>query len=216
MKKYRKKIFIVIFAIFAVLSIVWSLSEEETEEPKKEIVETIKKEENKEKKKDTSNKVIVDVKGAINNPGVYELKKDNNVFDAINMAGGLIEGSDTSNINLSKKLKDEMVIIVYTSREIAEMKNENKIVCPPVNNACITKQDEEALLEEPKEEGGLININTATKEELLTLSGVGETKAQAIIKYREEKGMFETIEDIKNVSGIGDSLFEKIKNNITV
>lgn len=216
MKKYRKKIFVITFAIFTILSIIWSFTDTEIEEPKKEVSETIKTKENKEEKKETTNKVIVDVKGAINSPGVYELTKDNNVFDAINKAGGLREGSDTSNINLSKKLKDEMVIIVYTSAEIAEMKNESNVVCPPVNNACTTKQDEEALLEESKEEGGLININTATKEELLTLSGVGETKAEAVIKYREENGKYENIEDIKKVSGIGDSLFEKIKDNITV
>ncbi len=216
MKKYKKKIFVIVFVLFALISIVWSVSDTETIEPKKEVSEVVKRKENKEEEKSTSNKVIVDVKGAVNNPGVYELTSDNNVFDSINMAGGLRADSDTSNINLSKKLVSEMVIIVYTNAEIQEMKNEKKVVCPPVNNACVSEEDEGALLESDDEDSGLVNINTASKEELLTLSGVGESKALAIIKYREENGAFETLEDIKKVSGIGDSLFEKIKDSITV
>lgn len=212
MKKYKKQLFRFLFIIFTVISIFWSVTDTIEEKPKEIVKETVKTKENKEEK--TENRVIVDVKGAINSPGVYELTEENNVIDAINAAGGLREDSDTSNINLSKKLKDEMVIIVYNVSEVQNMKEKDKIVCPPVNDVCVTKEDEKAKLED--EETGSININTATKEQLMTLSGVGESKANAIIEYREKNGNFENVEDIKNVSGIGDNLFEKIKDNITV
>ena len=214
MKKYKKKIFGVLFVVFAILSITWSVmdTEESTQKIVKEPVKTKEKKEDKEEVQDE--KVIVDVKGAVNAPGVYELTVKNNVIDAVNAAGGLRGDSDTSNINLSKKLRDEMVIIVYTVSEIQNMKERENIVCPKVNDACVTKEDEEALLE--SEESGLININTATKEELMTLTGVGEAKALAITEYRDKNGNFETIEDIKKVPGIGESLFEKIKDSITI
>ena len=139
-------------------------------------------------------------------------------MDAINTAGGLTNKSDTSNINLSKKLKDEMVIIVYSKQEIINMKEKEKITCPPCNNACIEEKDETSKINitEEKEETGKININTANIEELQKLSGIGEAKAQAIIDYRNKNGNFKDIEEIKNVQGIGEAAFEKIKDNITV
>lgn len=169
-------------------------------------------------KEDSSDTVFVDIKGAVNNPGVYELDTGSRVIDAITLAGDLREDADTSIINLSKELKDGMFIIVYTKEEISTYKDkiipsktiikeiENKIICPDTSNdACISDNDKQT---------GLININTASIEELTTLKGIGESKAKKIIEYREETP-FETIEDIKNVSGIGESAFDKIKDNIT-
>lgn len=213
MKKYKKKIFAGLFLLFTVFVIFWSLDDGDYEESKKEVKEVVKTEKKEEVKND---KVIVDVKGEVNAPGVYELTSQNNVNDAINIAGGLTDSSDTSNINLSKKLSDEMVIIVYSKEDIRLMKEEKKIVCPEVNNACVTSSDEKAILEEDTIENGLVNINSAGKEQLMTLNGVGESKAKAIIEYREKNGEYQIIEDIKNVPGIGDSLFEKIKDQITV
>lgn len=212
MGKYKKKIFIGLFVVFAFFSVIWSLNDD-YEEPEKEVKEVVKTEKQQGK---NNNKVFVDVKGEVNAPGVYELKDTNNVNDAINTAGGLTGNSDTSNINLSKKLSDEMVIIVYSKEDIRLMNEEKKIVCPEINNACVTPKDEKAKLEDNVDDNGLININTASKEELLNLNGVGESKAKSIIEYRDKNGLFESIEDIKNVSGIGDSLFEKIKDQITV
>lgn len=143
------------------------------------------------------------------------MKTSNTVLDAINMGGGLTNNSDTSNINLSKKLEDEMVIIVYSKEEIAEMKKEEIIECPPCNNACINEDDLKAEIDD-ENLNGKVNINTANNEELQTLIGIGEAKAQDIIDYRNQNGNFKTIEDIKNVTGIGDSLFEQIKDDITV
>ena len=212
-KKHKGKIFIIIFIIFTVYTVIDTYSLKEPKEEKKEV--TIKKQA-KEDKETVSQKVLIDVKGEVNTPGVYELTVDNTVIDAIKKAGGLTSQSDTSNINLSKKLEDEMVIIVYSKEEIKEMNKE--IECPPCNDVCVTKEDEKALLEEETEEKitGKVNLNEADIEALQTLDGIGEVKAKAIIDYRDKNGPFKQIEDIKNVSGIGDSVYEKIKDNITV
>mgnify|MGYP005804337483 FL=1 len=166
----------------------------------------------------------VDIKGQINKPGLYEVEEGSRVMDVINKAGGLTDNADTSVINLSKKVKDEMVILVYSKAEVEKLKEDEQepiIVCPEVNDACVTDELEEPLIpkEEETSEGvtstGKVSLNTATLEELQTLDGIGESKAQAIIDYRTQNGPFETIEQLKEVSGIGDSTFEKIKDKIT-
>ena len=222
-KKHKGKIFIIIFVLFTLYTIYDTYSFETETEVKTEKNETVTKKDEKEKKeeKNKKEKVLVDVKGEVNTPGVYELTSNNTVMDAINKAGGLTKISDTSNINLSKKLEDEMVIIVYSKAEIQKMEKEDKIVCPPCNNACITEEDEKAKLDEKEETtnntpAGKVNINTSDETALQTLDGIGEAKAKAIVEYRSKNGNFKTIEDIKNVSGIGDSVYEKIKDNITV
>ena len=217
LKKYKNILFTVIFIILTIFIIIWTVNEE-YEEPKEEIIKEENKEiknEIKEKKEKENTKVIIDIKGEIVNPGVYELTDKNNVNDAINMAGGLTKNSDTSNINLSKKLKDEMVIIVYSKKEIENMERSNENTCEPCNNACITSEDENSKLTS-KESKSIINLSTATKEELLTLDGIGESKANAIIDYRNKNGPFKNVEEIKNVSGIGESAYEKLKDNIEV
>ena len=219
LKKHKGKIFILIFIVFT-LFIVYDTYYVETEDEVEEVT-LEKKEDTEEKEEPKESKVLVDVKGEVNTPGVYELTNNNTVMDAINKAGGLTKQSDTSNINLSKKLEDEMVIIVYSKSEIKKMNEEEKIECPPCNNACITEEDEKAKLDSNKNEtsnvpAGKVNINTADSETLQTLDGIGEAKAKAIIEYRNKNGDFKNIEDIKNVSGIGDSVYEKIKENITI
>ena len=130
--------------------------------------------------------------------------------DVITLAGGLKEGADTSNINLAKIVSDEMTIIIYSTEEVLEKFKQEVCICncPYIeNNACINNNDNNS---------NLININTATIEELTTLTGIGDVKAEAIIKYRNEVGKFKTKEELLNVDGIGESLFEKIKDDITV
>ena len=164
--------------------------------------------------------VFVDIKGAVNNPGVYKLKEDSRVIDAINNSGGLKENADTSIINLSKKIEDEMVIIIYSKEDLQKYKDNlsTKAIEDEIKKEKISidKNNKAEINIDLKEDNSKININTASKEELTTLPGVGESKAEAIIKYREDNGNYEKIEDIKNVSGIGESAFEKIKDNITV
>lgn len=188
---------------------------------KPEIIEEVSNlEEVKEDIKEVK-KIKVEIKGAVNSPGVYEIDENSRVIDVINISGGFTEDANIDLINLSKKLEDEMVIIIYTNYEIMTYK-ESKVKteyvyievdsCPDkVNNACIKEYTNESN----SEINGLINLNIASLEELTSLTGVGESKAKAIIEYRNNS-KFKSIEEIKNISGIGESLFEKIKENITV
>jgi len=181
--------------------------------------------------------VRVDVKGYVEKEGVYELDSNSRVIDAINKAGGLKKEANTDYINLSKKLVDEMIIIVYSNDDVSKFKEEEKQIiyieykceCPDnINDSCITDSDvvntngvaednktkDENSKEGSTEENSLVSINSATKEELITLPGIGESKADNIIKYREEHGEFKNLEDIKNVSGIGEAAYSKIKDYI--
>lgn len=200
----------------------------ESELTKNEIIE--KKEEIKEEKVEkiiVLKEYYVDVKGAVANPGVYKLTENSIVNDAINAAGGLNKYADTKCINLSKKIIDEMVIYVHTKSETWKILNsdtqktvESNVICNDVkNDAHVTETKTEEKTEEKVEVetiNTLININTDGIDKLTTLPGIGESKAKTIIEYRETNGNFKTIEDLKNVSGIGDSTFEKIKNLITI
>lgn len=218
-----KKIILILCGIAITLSgiiyIIYrrnKVTEEEVVDIFKEDVEKTEKESTSDKEEVKKDKVIVDVKGMVVNPGVYEIDKKARVNDAILLAGGLKEGADTSLINLAKVVEDEMTIIVYSNEEVREKYKEEVCVCdcPLISNdACIENTNNTS---NNTNTNNLVNINTATYEELLTINGIGSAKAEAIIKYREENGKFNSIEDIKNVSGIGDSLFEKIKAYITV
>lgn len=177
--------------------------------------------------------IKVDVKGYVENPGVYELLDGARVIDAIKAAGGLKEESYTRYINLSKKLNDENVIIVNSKEEIEVIKKgeTKEVYCESINSTCIEKEDiitneiKSSLSTTAKDNtpnkdesnvNTLVNINTATKEELSKLSGIGESKAVKIIEYRNEYGRFNSIEDIMKVKGIGETIYAKIKENITV
>lgn len=182
--------------------------------------------------------IIVDIKGAVKNPDVYIGNSDERVIDIINKAGGLLENADTSVINLSKKIHNEMVIIVYTKDEIQKMLSnklvldkeniitEKEILFPEIRNDAIIEEnndnsskieDEELQTEnELTEKIEIVNINTATVEELEKLPGIGNSKAQNIVDYRTTNGLFENIEEIMNVTGIGTSIYEKIKSYIKI
>lgn len=175
--------------------IYWNKTTVEEENVSYSTVVTNTESEEKIEKNESNDVVIVDIKGEINNPGVYELTKEKRIKDAIEAAGGLKENADTSKINLSQKLKDQMMIVIP---KIGEQLKQNSAEQYNENNKKI------------------VNINTASKEELMTINGIGETKAKAIISYRENKGEFTKIEDITKVNGIGKSTFEKIKENIEV
>ena len=180
----------------------------------------VKKNKKQELEENIAKEIMVDVKGFVVNPGIYKLKEESRVIDAINAAGGVLEGADTSVLNLSKKLKDEMVIIVYSSYQVENFKKVKEEE-QQTQDGCINGVNEvenDACIEENGEEkeSTLVSINTATLEELMTLEGVGEAKAKSIIAYREEHGPYQAIEDLLNVSGIGESLLAKIKKNITL
>jgi competence protein ComEA len=220
MKSKMKYLLLILVPILLFACFIPLINEKETEEEEAVLEETVTEEVEEEVKT-----LKVDIKGAVKNPGVYTVTEDNRVKDVIDMAGGLLKNAHTSFINLSKKVTDEMVIIIYTNEEIEALEKEETIQyevvevpceCPDTqNDACIEEKKETTNTTTSATTEHKININTATQEELLTIPGIGESKAKNIINYRESFP-FETIEDIKEVSGIGDALFEKIQDYITV
>ena len=140
--------------------------------------------------------LVVDVKGAIKSPGVYEMRLGDRVIDVIEQAGGLHENADSNNINFAMKLVDEMVLYI-------PIVGEEKIIEPTAGG--VQNQD-----------GGKVNLNKASEAELQTLTGVGPAKATAIIEYRNQNGGFKKVEEIMEISGIGEKTFEKFKDQITV
>lgn len=142
-------------------------------------------------------RIVVEIKGEVKKPDVYMLDENSIIKDLIEMAGGLTENADLSNINRAKKLQDHDLIYITNKNEVV-----NGIQNPNQSN----NNDENVNKK--------VNINNATLEELKTIKGVGDAKAKSIIEYREQNGGFKTIEDIKNVTGIGDKMFETIKEQI--
>lgn len=227
-KKYVIYIFLFILCIILFFS-VYSTALSSVDEI--ELVSNELKEANKEEVelKNTNDTYKVDIKGAVKNPGIYELKEGGRIIDVINLSGGLNENADTNYINLSKKITDEMVIIIYTKEEIQSMSEGNtsiryidkECVCPSIkNDGCvddnkITNKKEDNIENNNQSAPSIININTASLEQLKTLPGIGDSKAKDIINYRNQKP-FTKIEDLKEVKGIGDATFEKLKSYITV
>lgn len=143
---------------------------------------------------------IVDVKGAVVHPGVYTLEEGDRLIDAINAAGGYLAEADTRLINHALKLSDEMLIYIPVLGE------------EPIEEHTVIQTTEATSADS----GGKVNINTASESELTTLNGIGPAKAAAIIQYREEQGLFQSPEDLMQISGIGQKTFEKLQSEITV
>ena len=142
------------------------------------------------------NKILVEIKGDVKKPDVYEVDEGSIIRDLINIAGGLTEKANINKINRAEKLKNNQLIVIPN--------NESVISDTITNNSSNDSKD------------GIININSASLSELQNINGIGEVKAQSIIDYREKSGGFKSIEDIKNVEGIGDKTFEKIKDKISI
>ena len=141
--------------------------------------------------------LVVDVRGAVSQPGVYELPLGSRLQDALQAAGGALPGADLGGLNLAAPLDDGAAIRVPLQGEAQS---------PPSRSGSVTI---------PEAPGGLININTASQEELESLPGIGPVLAQQVIEYREANGPFPSIEAIENVPGIGPGIFQKIKDLIT-
>lgn len=145
--------------------------------------------------------VLVDVKGAVKYPGVYELTDEDRVVDAITLAGGYADGANPSLINHAQKLQDEMVIYIPLHGE------ETEIAIQSFTGSGASGSGSDSTK---------VNINTADEAQLTTLPGIGPAKAKAILTHREEQGKFQTIEGLKEVSGIGDKTFEQLKDLIDI
>ncbi|MFD1358262.1 helix-hairpin-helix domain-containing protein [Fictibacillus halophilus] len=155
--------------------------------------ETIESEtEKNEKKADNSDPIMVDVQGSVKRPGVYEMNNGDRVIDVIRKAGGFLEEAEARSVNQAEKIADEMIIYVAAKGEE---------IHPLSSNMGNDKED-------------LLNINSADLSELQTLSGVGPSKAQSIISYREEFGPFNSIDQLLEVRGIGEKTIEDWKDKI--
>lgn len=241
LKKYWKEIIVGIFICLSIALSCYSIFYKSSDEDKMMVAkedETIVNEEEEVLEEPTY--FYVDVKGAVVTPGVYKIEDGAIIQDVINLAGGFLADAYQDGINLSQKVSDGMVVYVYTTKEVEKnskttssgnntstnggasydasyniqdwvLKKESVIT----NDANISSEGNSGN-NSVAEENKIININTANQSELTTLSGIGDAKAQAIIDYRNTNGYFKSIEDIKNVSGIGDVIFAKIKDYITV
>ncbi len=224
--RYRKQIVIGMCCLLLVgvssFFIVKRVMKTKKEEAKTEVIANFvkKKETSNTKEKKTETLYKVDIKGEVINPGIYSLSSDSRVIDVINLAGGLTDKANTSVINLSKKISDEMVIIIYSNGQVQDFEKtkevEKQVIekCQQVDSNAV--KNDACIGDDSSISNKVININTATVEELMTLPGIGEAKAKDIISYRDSIGGFKNIEQIKEVSGIGDSVFAKIKDYLAI
>lgn len=145
---------------------------------------------------------VVHVCGEVVNPGIYELPAGSRIYEAVKAAGGFTENAEEESVNLASPIEDGVQIRIYSKDEAETL----AAGAAPFDGFEASGEGKEPV----------VNLNTATKEELMTLSGIGESRAEDIIRYREENGGFQNIEDIMKVSGIKDAAFQKIKDRITV
>lgn len=196
-KKKKTLIFTVIIAVITITAVYRNYFSEEKYSID-ESTQIIEETQETDKESDI-NEVVVYISGAVKNPGVLTMTSEDRLADAIEMVGGTVDGADMNAVNLAEKLADGKHYIIPKIGENVALSGNNQL---SVSNS--------------KGSDGKININTATAEELDKLPGVGESTAQKIISYREESGGFKSVEELKNVNGIGDKKFEDMKDSVTI
>ena len=210
MQKINKKI---LFIIIIISGIIYGVFNYFTQNKNKENLENISQDiiindqtENTTEENNNQEKIVIHITGAICNEGIYELEENSRIADAVKMAGGLKEDADLKQINLAYVLEDGMKINIPSKNENINEDSNN-------TESYITKEN---LNSSNNTKISKVNINNATQTELETLPGIGPSTALKIINYRKEKGKFNKIEDIKNVNGIGENKFNKIKEFIKI
>ncbi|UYY97368.1 helix-hairpin-helix domain-containing protein [Peribacillus frigoritolerans] len=148
--------------------------------------------------------IKVDVKGAVKSPGIFTAQAGDRVIDLISAAGSFTEKADTDKVNFAQIIEDQMVIYVPEIGE--EDKGNLENIQIGTSGDAVTKGTS----------GGLVNLNAATQEDLQTLTGIGPSKANAILEYREKVGKFKEVDELKQVTGIGDKTFERLRDSISV
>ena len=206
----KQKIILIFLGIVAIIGIAYysyvsskeeNLNVSDTNELQ---VENQSNEIDEEEAENKESKIKVHISGAVKNEGVYELEEDARIIDAIEKAGGTLEIADMKNVNLASKLEDGMKI--YIPKQGEEVTSSNQEVGENIALGNTSKESAK----------GKININKASKEELDTLPGIGESTAEKIINYRKEHKSFKSIEELKEVKGIGDAKFEEIKDLVDI
>ena len=209
----QKKIILVIILVIALITYYYLYTKNNTEEINNENLEITNNETQEESKEEE--KIVVHITGAVNKEGIVELQEGARIADAIEKAGGAKENADIKNINLATVLEDGMKVHIPTVEE-TRANNENIESSKKFANSQVTTATQIPDTSSNTKKQGKININTATEEELDTLPGIGPSTAAKIIDYRKENGKFKNIEEIKEVSGIGDAKYEKIKELIII
>lgn len=198
--KYKKKIIgsaviLIILSLFLIVVYVNSKPIDDVSNNKEEIFREQSAAGNTMEQ--SSSDITVYINGEVKNPGVYKLKQDSRVQDLVKACGGFTNEANSYKLNLAKKLKDEDYIYVDKKSDNENLQLQNGLQGETSENA-------------------KININTATKEELKTIPGIGDVTAQKIIDYREQNGGFSSMEDLKNIDRIGDKTLEKIKDKADI
>lgn len=224
---FNRKLILSIISMFVIAGLSFVYISNTNKELKKSEVYDLEVEEKKTNNleiEEAIKYITVDIKGEVKSPGVYKIEEGKRVVDAINASGGLTKKAVTKYINLSKVLKDEDVIIINNISELEKIEDKKNIEEIKINNKSnisvkesdvITNDKSDIVKESDSNKNTIVNINTCTLEELLSINGIGESKAKSIIEYRENVGLFTSKEDIMKVSGIGESLYDKIKDYIT-
>lgn len=193
MKKNYKTVGIVVVIVLISIFLIFSYARGGREELIKNNSEDIFLEEEQEGTESNKKEIVVEIKGEIKNPDVYWVKEESIIEDLILIAGGLTDEADIESINRAEMLKNHQSIVIPNKNE---QKTVGKISTSGKNN--------------------LVNINTASVNELDSLPGIGASRAEDIVKYREDNNGFKSIEEIKNITGIGESIYEKLKDKITI
>lgn len=203
----KQKKIVIIVGIIIIIGILYFIYNEVDKKSTDQIDNNMLSIENNTKENEESKElVIVHITGAVRTPGIVKLPEGARIEDAIDKAGGLTEDADISDVNLAYVLEDGIKIKIPT---ISEEKNE-EIIISSSGEGIVEKEISN------NSENKIININKANETDLQTLPGIGASLAGRIVEYRDSNGKFNEIEDIKNVSGIGDSKYENIKNLICV
>lgn len=226
-KLFNRKLIFLIISMFVIAGLSFVYISNTNKELKKSEVYDLEVEEKKTNNleiEEAIKYITVDIKGEVKSPGVYKIEEGKRVVDAINASGGLTKKAVTKYINLSKVLKDEDVIIINNISELEKIEDKKNIEEIKINNKSnisvkesdvITNDKSDIVKESDSNKNTIVNINICTLDELLSINGIGESKAKSIIEYRENVGLFTSKEDIMKVSGIGNSLYDKIKDYIT-
>ncbi|MGV3467329.1 MAG: helix-hairpin-helix domain-containing protein [Heyndrickxia sp.] len=198
---FKNKMILLGIGVLSLAIYVYFYQQRSVEQKNNEIsfspIEEVQEVENNQDENKENGKMMIDVKGAVLHPGVYDGNEEERVIDLIQKAGGFQKKADQRKVNLAEKVHDEMVIYVPKKGENPDNElNFETTIASPDNNK--------------------VNINTADLEQLQTLTGIGPSKASAIIEYREKNGGFKKVEDLTNITGIGEKTFEKLRDSITV
>lgn len=224
MKKINKKIvvYIIIISVIALIIYKVAIKKENLIENITDIntIEISEENETKEEEKvDITKKIMVYITGEVKNPGIYELEENSRIKDVIEKAGGLKETADITDINLATILQDEDKITIPSKEENKQEKQNTENIQSNKQSKTTEKSQNTTSISTNttgKNQNTKVNINTATQTELETLPGIGPSIASKIMSYRKENGKFKSIEEIKKVSGIGESKYANIKELIKV